>query len=1616
MKRFLSIHHINFLFVEKNVWNKIGKWSARITAGLIGLVILLVASIYIPVVQDLIIGKVLSSVNSSGEMNIEASRIRLKFPVRLEVDDFVMKQKADTMITLSRLKTRIAVLPLLKGKVVVDNLAAKDAVYTMGGPDSTMQINVLVNEFNLWSSSVKLKSMDIDLSKASLDGAKIDMTIRRDTVPKPQSDSTTTQLKVFAHDLSLENIDFTMSMEGSIDTLSAFMGSARLLEGTVDLAASDIKAKSVLIDSVSAKYIFPAITTPAQATPADSSSTSEPWTVFIENIRLKGSNATYAMNGAEPQPGFDFNYIKANEIAIEIDSFYNRATDIRVPLRSLHARERCGVQLNAGGLFSMDSTAMRASDFLITTGFSEINLNAMMGMGDLTTDKNLPLSLNASARISPVDINMFMPSIGVIVNRLPPYTDLVLNAKADGTAGNITIEELKAELPRCLTVAMSGHIIDPTDINHISGNLRINGNIINGKAVKRTLIDAKLGRTVNIPRLSLRGNVAMNNGEIDARLKALTDTGTIALDALWNNRRESYDATLTSSHFPVEAIMPLLGVKDLSVKADVKGTGYDPMSPSMNVDAKIDLESVEYNGQKLKNIILNASLHEGNVKADVTSNNKEANFTVSVDGRLTPQPYDFTFTGDLDNIDLNALGLTTEPATLATRFSGNANIDPVTGLIDANIDFPTLDAVMKPSIDVATTDINIVFRSDSANTSASLTNHDMKLHFVSPTVLDSMTSRLTAVMDTVNRAIANYSLDIDALQHTLPPFSMTLEAGRNNLLHDILKPSGANFESLDMKLTNDSLINFRGNVLRFVTGKTRIDTLTLTLNQMGKYLTYAADIDNAPGTLDGFAHVTIDGYIAGSKLAMSLRQSNISGDTGFRFGATAEVADSILTVNLVPYDPIIGYKPWTINEDNFISLNLAKKHVDADLSMKSNESSLRLYTEHSDTFAGQEDIVLNISDVKIADWVSINPFAPSIKGDLSANMRVRQEADKMINGVGTISLNNFYYGRDRVGSFAIDADLTTNARGYLTAKLDLMVDNIKTITAYGSLNDTTRAEPFLLDFRMIHFPLSVVNPFLPPNTAKLAGTLNGTMDITGSTMAPVFNGYLDFDSTSILVNMLGTTFKFSDQKIPVDSNVVSFDKFFISGVNNNPLTIDGIVDMHHLFEPKIDLAMKAREMQIVGTDKPRKGADIYGKAFIDVDASVKGTTQLLNIDASLNVLPGTNATYVMSDAQSVLQSKSTGDMVRFVNFADTTTLIETDTTMTSSMMMNLEAILTIESGSTLNVDLSTDGKNKVSIKGNGTLDYSMNTMNDSRLTGRFNITGGFARYTPPLMSEKLFNFVEGSYVAFNGNMMDPILNVHAVDNLKANVTQTGQNSRLITFEIGLGVTGTLSQMNIGFDLSTRDDITIQNELQSMTAEQRANQAMNLLLYNVYTGPGTKATSSLGGNPLYSFLESQLNSWAANTIKGVDLSFGINQYDRTTNGATSTATSYSYKVSKSLFNDRFKIIVGGNYTDDSDPDQNIAEDLINDISFEYMLNKNGTMVIKIFRHTGFESILEGEITQTGVGFVYKRKIQTLRDMFRPFTRRNKNNNIPQLPQEGQVLNPAILPSAENEDEK
>lgn len=1565
------------------------KW---IIISVVGLFVLVAILFYTPAVQNFALHKVLNSINKGDGMHIEVSRVHIGFPMKIEVDSVRMQTPAMS-IAGTQLKGDISLLPLLGGKLKVNYIDIDDAHVGIGTPDSLLYMQASLKQLKLDDTSVGLFSHRVDAGTLRGSNGRISLAIKPDTVPKPKEPSAPMDWNIFLATLQLDSIAYNMTMDPTIVDLQCDLPAATLHNGHIDLAKSTIDIESIVLNSVAAKYIAgrsdSAEAPHLEASEADTV-TSEPWLITASQIKLTDSKALYAIEGAEPAAGFNPEYIDVADINIEIDSLMNRGTQIRVPLRSLSATlMSCNLPLHASGVFSMDSTAMHADGFSITTPTSNIGLEAMMGMNT----ENPPVNANLTASISADDIRRIAPPAAKsIVDMLPPYAPLNVGVNISGRMDNLNIHSINLEMPRYISLTASGTIADYSDLNKASGSISLKGRLVNGNYVKPHLFDAKMQREVNIPPLQLSGQVNMKSGLIAGNLRALTGGGKVALDARWNNRVEGYNVKLALDTFPIQSILPQSGLRNIDATATIDGRGLDFLSPKTTANATLELNHIEIKNQALNNLKLQAALANGIADVKAESSNRKANFTIAANGNISGETMDWTFNGDIRNIDLQAIGLSDTTADGAVELAGSAQFTPAVAAtrrtpgrpmaLTANIDIGKLYWHM-PGEAINGDNINVAFHTADSATTARLTNYDLTVDFASPQPLDTITKRLGWTQLVLDRDIKRRRLAIDTIEKAMPQFTLDISAGSNNIASNYLAGSDMAFKSLNLKTKNDSIFSLGGSIIGFTSGKTVLDTISIGMLQRGSYLLYDFALNNRRGTMDQFAHVDARGYVNADRVSVTLSQQNIEGETGYSLGMLLGISnDTHVKVQFVPFHPIIGYKDWDINRDNFIEYDMATNHIDANLDLHNDVSSLRLYTEHNHTDSvAADDIILQIKDIKLADWIAINPFAPPVTGDLSANLKISWDKPNL-NGDGNVSLTDFTYGRKKVGDFVMDIDLATNAAGTIRANTALWVDGRKAITASGNLNDSTSANPFLLDFRMIKFPLSIVNPFLPEGTASLSGTLNGNLDITGAMTSPVLNGSLNFDSTAVNVAILGTPLRFSTTPIPVDSNIVRFNNFAIMGVNDEPLTINGTVDLSELSLPKINLAMKARDMQIVGSQK-QSNSQVFGKAFIDFDGLVRGNLHMLNVSADLILLPQTNVTYIMADAVSDLKSRSNQDMVHFVNFADSAAVLEADTIAQNAMMMDIDARLTISNGTTISVYLDPQGNSRVQLQSNGTANFTQDYMGDQRMSGRINLTGGFVRYAVPLIGEKTFNFREGSYVEFNGAMLNPILHIDAYDDIRANVAGDANNSRVVNFNVLLKVDGTLNEMNVVFDLECPDDITIANEIKAMTPEQRANQAMNLLLYGSYKSGGTQTISSasVGANALYSFIQSQLNSWAASNIKGVDISFGINQYDKTVDGANTTAMSYSYRVSKSLFDDRFKIVVGGNYTTDANADENFAQNLIADISFEYMLNKTGTMYVRLFRHTGYESILEGEITQTGVGFVYKKKISSIADMFR-----------------------------------
>ena len=120
-----------------------------------------------------------------------------------------------------------------------------------------------------------------------------------------------------------------------------------------------------------------------------------------------------------------------------------------------------------------------------------------------------------------------------------------------------------------------------------------------------------------------------------------------------------------------------------------------------------------------------------------------------------------------------------------------------------------------------------------------------------------------------------------------------------------------------------------------------------------------------------------------------------------------------------------------------------------------------------------------------------------------------------------------------------------------------------------------------------------------------------------------------------------------------------------------------------------------------------------------------------------------------------------------------------------------------------------------------------------------------------------------------------------------------------------------------------------------------------------------------------------------------MNIGINDALNAEGGAY---TNYSFSFSKRFLNDRVTVVIGGEVNSGDRPDRSAGnETFINNVSLEWRLNDSGNRYIRIFYDKNYQSLLEGEITETGIGYVYKRKLGSLKDLF-TFKRKEKREQL------------------------
>ncbi len=1273
----------------------------------------------------------------------------------------------------------------------------------------------------------------------------------------------------------------------------------------------------------------------------------------LKQFLLSGTSASYDTGAAKPVEGFDASHIAVRDVSIGLDSLLYKGRDMKAVIREFTMNERSGLSVTSltGRAFSNDSI-ISVPGLKLQTPHSEIDLSAHTYWELVNIPTTGRLSANLNAYIGKEDVMLFTGGLPDSFKEAYPFRPLVIRAGTDGNLKEMQISRFTADLPGAFSLEGGGILENLVDSITRSGTIGLKMKTQNLNFLTGLSGEVPNGTLVIPDSMNLVAQVDIKGPEYKANLHLKEGQGAMNVNAALNTDTEVYKADLKIDNLQLHHFLPKDSIYELSLSAAADGRGLDVMSYRSYAKLDLALDRLHYAQYHLSNVHLTGALKGALVTANLTSDNELLKMTTDAEYNLAHSYPDGKVTVDVIRLDLHELGLMPEPMKRPLAFNLSAEARQ-----------------------------NRVF--------THFISGDMKLNLSARSGVNPLISQSIRFVDVLMKQIDEKELNHAELRKALPTAVLSFSAGKENPLAYFLATKNMSYHDASMKfgMAPDWGINGKAAVHALKVDTLQLDTVFFTVKQDTTLMKLRAGVINGPKNPQFSFSTTLTGEIRDRDAELLVDYKNGKGETGVLLGVNArplfegQGKGNGIAFTLIPEKPIVAFQQFHFNENhNWIYLH-KNMRVYANVDMWDEEGmGFRVHSMQGDTVSLQ-NIDVEIRRIRLQEITSVLPYFPEVTGLFSLEAHyIQTEKDLQLSAEA--SIDELTYERQRIGDIALGATWLPGEQGkqYLNAYLNH--DQVEVLVADGKLLPTRTGKDSLeVNTTLEHFPLRVANAFIPDQMVTLSGDMDGNLNITGSTEQPLINGELVLDSVAVFSSQYGARFVFDNRPVQIKNNRLLFDKFAIYTTSKNPFTIDGYVDFRDMSRPMANLNMLAQNYTLLDAKRTRESL-VYGKVFADFRATVKGPLDGLNMRGNVSLLGNTDVSYVLTDSPLTVQDRL-GSLVTFTSFSDTTTVVRQEVPTVSLGGLDMVMMVHIDPSVRVKVDLDASNDNRIELEGGGDLSMKYTPQGDLTLTGRYTLSGGLMKYALPVIAAKEFAIDDGSYVEWTGNPMDPMLNFKATDRIRASVSE-GENggSRMVNFDVSVVVKNRLDNLSFAFDVSAPEDATVQNELTAMGAEERGKQALYIMVMKTYLGTGPIGGGGGGfgklnmGSALTSVLSSQINSLMGN-LKNASLSVGVEDHDDSETG--SKRTDYSFRYSQRLFNNRFQIVIGGKVSQGENA-TNDAESFIDNISLEYRLDRTGTRYIRLFYDKNYESVLEGEITETGVGIVLRKKLDKLSELF------------------------------------
>lgn len=1174
--------------------------------------------------------------------------------------------------------------------------------------------------------------------------------------------------------------------------------------------------------------------------------------------------------------------------------------------------------------------------------------------------------------LSPNDVSFFIPDL----KNLAYYSSL-LSSPVD-IKGRLDVDESQFILSG-LTLSQDGNFLLTADgelgnlfrFSESAANLDVEISNINHNWIESLLKESGISDSIpELAELKLQAKITDSLYSPNILLALTSNSGDVNLDAFLDFQNENFDLDYSLDNLSLAKLLnvPMLG--PISGRGQINGQAFS--SEAMNATFTMQFDTIGFNDYDYNDVSLTGELLHGIYSLDMLArdsafrsdlnivlNLADSSIGIYMEGPLYARLNELNFyedtlvvetgmkaavsikQGSLESeFTANGISLSSpQKSALIQQISASFNSDSVMTLLQAESDFFKVDMqVLMPSNELDSLEV------DYKNYFAS---------FLDPTHMTSK-NRLSA--------LSEISAEVSISPH--------------NAIDVFLKDTELQFANLDLSLEHQTeqkslKVYINGSEIKYE--MVEIQDLNAVIIDSAGFINTHMAADRASLFSGPKYSWQLASEFAEWKMLSSISINDSLDQSVYSIGIEGKIDSSRLDLWIPEKQFLLNRNLWELEASEILSIYLPTKVSRSSLKMQLDSSTINFTAgEENNAYIYNLDMnQLMLSSLIRSDFIPGSPDG-IITG--SVNFTRIAESEDIIKTA--LQLKHLIYSGQKFDDIALDGTMIMGLSDDYSIDLRASIDSSKVELSA----DKTYMGKRSIEARYSHFPLKSIQPFTEEHISELHGSISGNLFASGQNDGAQYGGEVQFEDAGLKVNILNSVFRIPDQRLLLDQSKLRFDKFTILDTLNKKLQVDGAINFEKDNQPRADLLITSEKLQVMSRDK-KSTASFSGNVFIDTRFSVKGPLTNPVVNGKINLARGTEIYYQLLEDLSITESEK---IVRFVNHsAENDEILSPILTRPGAFTnSSIETIVKIDPTTLINFSLSKRAYDiDLNIRGGGAVKYNMLSNNQVSLMGRYEIREGEAELKLTGWPNKSFTISEGGYVRWNGRVDNPELKLGAANKVVSSyINPVDGKRREVDFNVILQISDHLSEMEVLFTISTPDQY-LMSIINTMSPEEQMRQAISVLLFETIDLPGISSSNDYMTQQVNQIISSQLNQLTKASIKGFDVSFGLDSYsDPTMEGGNETRTNLSYEVSKSLLKNRATIEFSGRLNDVNQ--QPGASDLsLNNLTFEYQLDSASTKYLKVYNEQSFDDVFEGEVIKTGIGISFRKKYKSIRDIWK-----------------------------------